>query len=110
MDAKWRSVLTKPEALTSPITTPTIKNTTQEPVFVNVTPHVAATVNLDAIKLQAIIRDSRHKYAIVNGSTVSVGSVVHGARIVDILDDRMLVVPDSEPDTTPVEIYAKKHF
>ena len=108
MDSKWRTVLTRPEPVAAAATQPAPGP--QPFVVRQVVPQNVPPINVDTIKVQAIVRDARNKYAIINGSIVNVGAVVQGARIVEILDDHLLVVPAAAPDATPVEIFVKKRF
>ena len=108
MDGKWRRVLTRPDSVEPSATQPAPN---LQPFAVRqVTPQPVLSINVDTIKVQAIVRDSRNKYALINGSILNVGAVVQGARIVDILDDHLLVVPAAAPDSPPVEIFVKKRF
>ena len=71
-----------------------------------VTPAPEAPVEYDAgqIKLQGIFKDGRRIAAIVNGTVVSAGMIVAGARIVEVRDDGLVCQPVGQPESAQFRI------
>jgi hypothetical protein len=105
MAERWRSSLTRPEPVAEPVVQR--PEVTPQPVYVAPTPRVHVAADTSGIKLQGIMRGARTTYAIVNGSIVKVGGTVGNLRVVEILDDRIRLVPSNEADAQPVEVTVK---
>ena len=59
------------------------------------------------VKLQGIFKDNRRSYAIVNGSIISEGSIVAGARIVEIREASLVCQPLTSLDGATIEVMLK---
>lgn len=103
MSPAWRALLIKP----------VIATVTQETVYqpVRTTDPIVKPVgtpwNSSGIKLEGIFKDSKRSYAIVNGSIVSEGMIVGGAKIVEVRDNSLLCQPLNSPDGASVEVPLK---
>jgi len=97
LDERWRATLVRPE--------PTVISV---PQVVDSGAHKEVrqipSVNLQGVKLQGIVRNGGHRMAMVNNTIVNVGGVIGDIRIVEIQDDRLLVVPVGAPDVSPMAL------
>lgn len=100
MSTTWRTKLTKPEP---------VRSTVAQSVETRIDPRPQAPIfDPSALKLQGIFKDNRRTYALINGNIVTENNVVGGARIVDILEDRIVCQPLGAPETVRIEIALKR--
>ena len=60
--------------------------------------------DISQLKLQGVFRGAKQTYAIVNGGMATVGTVIAGARVVEVFDDRVVFVPVGQGDAAKFEL------
>ena len=105
MSETWRSSLSRPA---DPVNPTVISPRPSDPPRATV--RVPLTVKLDAYKLASIVHQQDRLMAIINGSIVTTGMIVDGARVLEIRDDRVILQNADDRAGPPAELTMVPRF
>ncbi len=94
---EWRSALIRPADPVHPVA---VRSYDPAPVVA----HVSLTVKADAYKLASIVQQQDHLLAIINGTIVTTGMFVDGARVVEIRADHVTLQNADDPEGPSVQV------
>ena len=105
LSSTWRDKLIRPVVWSDPVGPVVLPHTNSGD---NTGKPSLPAWNPSSLKLTGIFKGSVHTYAVINGSIITEGMIVGGARVVEIVDDHVTLQQLGAPDSARVDLMIQR--